>query len=348
VVGSLFRVIAGPTGRGISLYFAPPPPSRSPPWASLSALDLVVLYAIDVQPPIRLRQLADNAWADIDVQPSATRPHPLRRRRGEGHAGYERGTLESVVEARSRASRCRPRRPGPGRSRVWRVAPKHLRHREAYPRPPRDGELPRAAAPLSDVRITSRTRAVLQTPWCGTSTRRSRQFPSSLVAGLLRFAAAGVLPVSTTAPSAPSQRCGWGRGIGAGAARPRVAHHGAGGGPAELVIERFRVDHPDRAERDLEIAESISPRSPAAGTASSARSRSSTGRRRGSNWTLGLTLRERHPARTPVVRVETSAPDITSVQDLGAGAAGRTGPSCCATRANGLRFSRITRALPGT
>src|SRR5437867_11406758 len=53
---------------------------------------------------IRLRQLADNAWADIDVQ--------LKRRHDlipsvvavvKGHAGYERGTLESVVEARSRA-----------------------------------------------------------------------------------------------------------------------------------------------------------------------------------------------------------------------------------------------------
>jgi LemA protein len=52
----------------------------------------------------RLRQLADNAWADIDVQ--------LKRRHDlipslvnvvKGHAGYERGTLEAVVDARARA-----------------------------------------------------------------------------------------------------------------------------------------------------------------------------------------------------------------------------------------------------
>ena len=52
----------------------------------------------------RLRQLADNAWADIDVQ--------LKRRHDlvpqvvavvKGHASYEKGTLESVVEARSGA-----------------------------------------------------------------------------------------------------------------------------------------------------------------------------------------------------------------------------------------------------
>src|SRR5213596_4388841 len=53
---------------------------------------------------IRLRQLGDNAWADIDVQ--------LKRRHDlipnvvavvQGHAGYERSTLEAVVAARGRA-----------------------------------------------------------------------------------------------------------------------------------------------------------------------------------------------------------------------------------------------------
>src|SRR5262245_40403228 len=52
----------------------------------------------------RLKFLASNAWADIDVQ--------LKRRHDlvpnlvaavKGHAGYERGTLEAVVEARNRA-----------------------------------------------------------------------------------------------------------------------------------------------------------------------------------------------------------------------------------------------------
>jgi len=52
----------------------------------------------------RLRQLTDNAWADIDVQ--------LKRRHDlipqvvavvKGHAGYERQTLEALVAARGRA-----------------------------------------------------------------------------------------------------------------------------------------------------------------------------------------------------------------------------------------------------
>src|SRR3954462_10246898 len=53
---------------------------------------------------IYMRRLGDNAWADIDVQ--------LKRRHDlipnivavvQGHAGYERSTLEAVVAARGRA-----------------------------------------------------------------------------------------------------------------------------------------------------------------------------------------------------------------------------------------------------
>ena len=68
-------------------------------------LAVVVVYAVwTFNRLIRLRQLASNAWADIDVQ--------LKRRHDlipqvvavvKGHAGYERETLEAVVHARSRA-----------------------------------------------------------------------------------------------------------------------------------------------------------------------------------------------------------------------------------------------------
>jgi LemA protein len=56
----------------------------------------------------RLRLLTANAWADVDVQ--------LKRRHDlvpslvasvKGHAGYERGTLEALVQARSRALEAR-------------------------------------------------------------------------------------------------------------------------------------------------------------------------------------------------------------------------------------------------
>ncbi len=52
----------------------------------------------------RLRMLARNAWSDIDVQ--LKRRHdliPTLVSTVKGHAGYERGTLDAVVEARNRA-----------------------------------------------------------------------------------------------------------------------------------------------------------------------------------------------------------------------------------------------------
>jgi len=71
----------------------------------LVAVALIAAYGVFTFNSLtRLRQLAANAWADIDVQ--------LKRRHDlipslvatvKGYAGYERGTLESVVEARNRA-----------------------------------------------------------------------------------------------------------------------------------------------------------------------------------------------------------------------------------------------------
>jgi LemA protein len=53
---------------------------------------------------VKLRVLAENAWADIDVQ--LKRRHDLIPNLVDvvrGHADFERGTLEEVVDARSRA-----------------------------------------------------------------------------------------------------------------------------------------------------------------------------------------------------------------------------------------------------
>jgi LemA protein len=69
-----------------------------------AVLLLVLLVAWLYNSLVRLRVLADNAWADIDVQ--------LKRRHDlvpnlvdtvKGAADYERGTLDAVVAARSRA-----------------------------------------------------------------------------------------------------------------------------------------------------------------------------------------------------------------------------------------------------
>ena len=73
----------------------------------LIALGALVLYLILVfNGLIRLRMLAHNAYADIDVQ--LKRRHdlvPTLVATVQGHAGYEKGTLEAVVNARNMAQK---------------------------------------------------------------------------------------------------------------------------------------------------------------------------------------------------------------------------------------------------
>lgn len=72
--------------------------------ALLVLLGLAVLIVLAYNSLARLRLLASNAWADIDVQ--LKRRHdliPTLVASVKGHAGYERGTLQAVVEARNRA-----------------------------------------------------------------------------------------------------------------------------------------------------------------------------------------------------------------------------------------------------
>jgi LemA protein len=73
----------------------------------LIALGAFVLYLVIVfNGLVRLRMLAHNAYADIDVQ--LKRRHdlvPTLVATVQGHAGYERGTLEAVVNARNAAQK---------------------------------------------------------------------------------------------------------------------------------------------------------------------------------------------------------------------------------------------------
>jgi LemA protein len=72
---------------------------------ALAVLIAIALYlAYTYNSLARLRLLASNAWADIDVQ--LKRRHdlvPALVAAVQGHAGYEKGTLQAVVEARGRA-----------------------------------------------------------------------------------------------------------------------------------------------------------------------------------------------------------------------------------------------------
>lgn len=73
-----------------------------PALAALAVLAVLTVLAYNSM--ARLRLLADNAWSDIDVQ--LKRRHdlvPTLVASVKGHAGYEKDTLEAVVQARNRA-----------------------------------------------------------------------------------------------------------------------------------------------------------------------------------------------------------------------------------------------------
>jgi len=73
-------------------------------WPFLVLVAIVVLVFVMYNSLVKLRVMAEGAWSDIDVQ--LKRRHDLVPNLVEtvkGYAAHERGTLEAVVEARSRA-----------------------------------------------------------------------------------------------------------------------------------------------------------------------------------------------------------------------------------------------------
>ena len=152
---------------------------------------LVVLYAVwTFNRLTRLRQLAENAWADIDVQ--------LKRRHDlipsvvavvKGHAGYERGTLESVVEARSRAlqvsgpaARAQAEAPVAGSLRnIFAIA-------EAYPDLHAMASFRELQRTLSDIEDHLQNARRYYNAVVRDFNTTIAQFPSNLVAAALRFA----------------------------------------------------------------------------------------------------------------------------------------------------------------
>ncbi len=140
---------------------------------------------------IRLRQLGDNAWSDIDVQ--------LKRRHDlipnvvavvQGHAGYEKGTLEAVVAARGRAvqasqagpaTRAREEDPlGNALQRVLAVA-------EAYPELKAAASFASLQATLTDVEDHLQNARRYYNAVVRDFNTAIAQFPSGIVAGMMRL-----------------------------------------------------------------------------------------------------------------------------------------------------------------
>jgi LemA protein len=158
-------------------------------WALFAVLAIGLYLAFTYNGLTRLRMLAHNAWSDIDVQ--LKRRHdlvPVLVSTVKGHAGYERGTLESVVEARNRAlSAAGPAAAGTAEKALAGQVGRLLAIAEAYP-DLKAGEsflsLQRSLTEIEDHLQNARRyyNAVIRD-----YNTRIAQFPSNLVAGPFKF-----------------------------------------------------------------------------------------------------------------------------------------------------------------
>src|SRR5947208_7246715 len=140
----------------------------------------------------RLRQLGDNAWSDIDVQ--------LKRRHDlipnvvavvQGHAGYERGTLEALVAARGRAlqasdqgPRARAREEDPLAGALQRV----VAVAEAYPELKAAASFAELQTTLTDVEDHLQNARRYYNAVVRDFNTAIAQFPSGIIAGMMRLA----------------------------------------------------------------------------------------------------------------------------------------------------------------
>src|SRR6266550_3802072 len=141
---------------------------------------------------IRLRQLGENAWSDIDVQ--------LKRRHDlipnvvavvQGHAGYERGTLEALVAARGRALQAADRGPAT-RAREEDPLGSELRRvvavAEAYPELKAAASFAGLQTTLTDVEDHLQNARRYYNAVVRDFNTAIAQFPSGIIAGMMRLA----------------------------------------------------------------------------------------------------------------------------------------------------------------
>src|SRR3989442_3076519 len=139
----------------------------------------------------RLRQLGDNAWADIDVQ--------LKRRHDlipnvvavvQGHAGYEKSTLEAVVATRGRALQASQAGPAP-RAReedpLGKALQRVLAVAEAYPELKAVASFASLQATLTDVEDHLQNARRYYNAVVRDFNTAIAQFPSGIIAGAMRL-----------------------------------------------------------------------------------------------------------------------------------------------------------------
>jgi LemA protein len=157
-------------------------------WAIIGGLVLAGVFLILTYNGLtRLRMLVRNAWADIDVQ--LKRRHdliPALVAAVKGHAGYEKGTLEAVVEQRNRAAAA----PGPATAAVAEAelsggVRQLLALAEAYPTLKAGESFVALQRSLSEIEDHVQNARRYYNAVVRDLNTRIAQFPSNLVAGLM-------------------------------------------------------------------------------------------------------------------------------------------------------------------
>lgn len=168
-------------------------------------LALALFVAFTYNSLARLRLLAANAWADIDVQ--------LKRRHDlvpalvgavKGHAGYERGTLEAVVEARNRAaSAAGPAAAGAAEGALTRSVRQLIALAEAYPDLKAGESFLALQRSLTDIEDHLQNARRYYNAVVRDLNTKVAQFPTNLVAGALGIGPAEFFGLDDSAEAAP-------------------------------------------------------------------------------------------------------------------------------------------------
>jgi LemA protein len=152
-------------------------------------LGLAVLVVLTYNSLARLRLLAGNAWADIDVQ--LKRRHdliPTLVATVKGHAAYEKGTLQAVVEARNRAvSAGGPASAGEAEGALAASVRQIFALAEAYPDLKAAESFLSLQRNLSDIEDHIQNARRYYNAVVRDLNTKIAQFPSNLVAGSLGF-----------------------------------------------------------------------------------------------------------------------------------------------------------------
>jgi len=251
----------------------------------------------------RLRQLGDNAWADIDVQ--------LKRRHDlipnvvavvQGHAGYERGTLEALVAARGRAlqasgggpaTRAREEDPLAGAlQRVIAVA-------EAYPELKAAASFAGLQTTLTDVEDHLQNARRYYNAVVRDFNTAIAQFPSGIIAGMMR-----VRPREFFGLDDPSER-----------AVPKVplvlllmtlAATGSLAGQRSYAVERFDAQIRVNRDASLDVTETITARFVGSYNGLYRTIPIKYRNAQGLNWTLGISLQSARDDGGRNLRTETT------------------------------------------